>query len=597
MKPSFQLRAVALVALLAALVLSPNQAMAAGGPSKASGHAWCGTHDYRGRDALLTHELNAERLSSLGLKQGSTARVTDVGNISVVEDDGTLVWPENPWDIQNGTKVSFKPVGTTGFKVGRAKSAKFVTGGERISSWTGGGPGTPEDDGYAEVPFASGFQFTFYGQTYDRVFVGTNGFVTFGSGDFNSPIVISTAKLGSDEPRIALFWTDVDTTNASVEVKQSQKMVAITWNAVQIYNDFGSVGSNTFQLQLYKNGKIVLLYRDMSHPASLVGVSPGGDRQPLRRVDVTSPAKQPLEGALFENFAFTPRVDIPGLAQAFFQTHGDDYDFIYFWSDFFQDMEGALAYYTPVKNDVSGIGEGAYDFTRTYGSAGRLQGVLNMNRPDIYPDDTRQKFLALNDTLAIFGHEQGHRWLARVRFLDNGVVSNDLLGRQFAHWSFYFNTESTVSSAGERFSSLDQGNVIEDNGDGTFTTVTTSVGYFTELDQYLMGLRPASQVRDSFLARPSVGNLRNEHAVNGLTFQGARKTVSVADVIAAEGPRVPDVSTSQKEFRGAFVLLTQGGQAPSAETLAKFERIRSEYEAYFNQALEGRGTLSLSLVP
>src|SRR5205085_10421971 len=132
-----------------------------------------------------------------------------------------------------------------------SSAPKFEKGGSRLTGFVGGGPGTPTDDGFKEVPFQSSFRFPFYGESYDRCFVGTNGFVTFGSGDFNSPAVVSAASLELDQPRIAAFWADLDITNSSILVKETANLLTITWKKVQKFSDAGSTGSNTFQIQLY----------------------------------------------------------------------------------------------------------------------------------------------------------------------------------------------------------------------------------------------------------------------------------------------------------------------------------------------------------
>ena len=66
--------------------------------------------------------------------------------------------------------------------------------------------------------------------------------------------------------------------------------------------------------------------------------------------------------------------------------------------------------------------------------------------------------------------------------------SRALLGRDEAHWSFFFASDASVM----------EGNDIEDLGGGVFRTVG-AVSRYSALDQYAMGLRAESsvgQVRD-----------------------------------------------------------------------------------------------------
>src|SRR5207249_5242473 len=131
---------------------------------------------------------------------------------------------------------------------------------------------------------------------------------------------------------------------------------------------------------------------------------------------------------------------------------------------------------------IINIRPGIYDFGPEFGSPQRLSVLVNMGDLSRYPVDPRQRFLGTNNSLTILGQEFGHRWLA---YLDIGTPS--LLGRDSSHWSFLHNT----------FGSVVEGNEIEDLGDGNFRTVAATIRY-SALDQYVMGLRPASHVTPSY---------------------------------------------------------------------------------------------------
>ena len=52
------------------------------------------------------------------------------------------------------------------------------------------------------------------------------------------------------------------------------------------------------------------------------------------------------------------------LAQEFYRTHGDDYDFLVIFTNFdFAMPSGAKAFFSPAKNDVQGIGLFLKDYT------------------------------------------------------------------------------------------------------------------------------------------------------------------------------------------------------------------------------------------
>ena len=105
-----------------------------------------------------------------------------------------------------------------------------------------------------------------------------------------------------------------------------------------------------------------------------------------------------------------------------------------------------------------------------------------------YPDDPRQKFHGENNTLSLLGHEVGHRWLAFLNFRDeNSQPSQALLGRDRAHWSFFFDSDASVV----------EGNDIVDHGGGSFSTRAAGQRY-SLLDQYAMGLVDQTQVPPFF---------------------------------------------------------------------------------------------------
>ena len=90
------------------------------------------------------------------------------------------------------------------------------------------------------------------------------------------------------------------------------------------------------------------------------------------------------------------------------------------------------------------------------------------------------------------------------------------------------------------------GGVWQDNFNGSYTQLrdfffVPATGY-SYLDLYLMGLISAAEVPDFFVLQnlTQVGKDANGHAI----FKAERTKVTIQDVIAAEGPRLPDVEHS-----------------------------------------------------
>ncbi|MCP4659085.1 MAG: hypothetical protein GY856_27060 [bacterium] len=269
---------------------------------------------------------------------------------------------------------------------------------------------------------------------------------------------------------------------------------------------------------------------------------------------------------------------------------GDVYDFIVIWLDFPHALlgGGANAYYSQFKNTVQGIGRGIFDDSDLAGSDGRLQGVAHMGMMDIYPEDPDEVFRHIHTPMSILTHEVCHRWLASVSFLDQyGNVSQDLRAAYIrSHWSFYFHSDASVML----------GNDIRDNGDGTFLTVG-GPRRFGDLDLYLMGLIPPEQVRELFYVDNVDNPTHDRKPEGGVTIIGDRVNVSIDQIIAVEGARIPSSVESQKHFRVAFVLLTADGKPPRREALAKLRRIRRRWMEYIPEISRGLATVATRLDP
>src|SRR3972149_11022532 len=105
------------------------------------------------------------------------------------------------------------------------------------------------------------------------------------------------------------------------------------------------------------------------------------------------------------------------LLRRFIETHGDFYDFVVLFTNFDFDRGGANGFYLGLRNDVRGIGTPLFDEGARFGSAKRLQGVIDMGPVAQYraqgfsvvPTDP-----GFRQTLRILAHEGAHRWLARA---------------------------------------------------------------------------------------------------------------------------------------------------------------------------------------
>lgn len=138
------------------------------------------------------------------------------------------------------------------------------------------------------------------------------------------------------------------------------------------------------------------------------------------------------------------------------------------------------------------------------------------------------------------------------------------------------------------------GSVWQDNSDGTYTQLRD--GYFvpatgySSLDLYLMGLISATEVPDFFILRNLVEVGKDAHGHR--LFRGERTKVTIGDVIAAEGPRLPDVDHSQREFNIGIVMVVDHGQRPSRKLIGRANGVRKQWIRYWKTTTGHRASMT-----
>ena len=298
---------------------------------------------------------------------------------------------------------------------------------------------------------------------------------------------------------------------------------------------------------------------------------------------------------------------------------GDKFDFLAYYSDFrIDNQEAGTPSDGPKGGNVTGTGENQHDL-EAYCTQGRFQweyvqpvyvGANQMQeRP---PDDAPVggdhditfylhqlgerspdgKLLPYNYAMSQLGHEMGHRWAAFVSAKVNGETVS--LGP--VHWAqgleavvpFPYQRPTEASAMG--------GGVWQDNFDGTFTQLdddyyVPATGY-SYLDLYLMGLISPAEVPDFFLLKNlvPVGKDANGHRI----FKADRMEVTIQDVIAVEGPRLPDVDHSQRKFNTGIVLMVEHGHKPSPELLQRANDIGKRWIDYWQTTTGHRASMTVS---
>jgi hypothetical protein len=530
-----------------------------------------GNPRWRVLDALWTHRENSARRNGRDGERTTlspSSSNADVGEIAVIQDEGDLILPPNTYDLRN-LGLRFTRNGSGGYNVTRIEGSFRAALGTRLT--------LTDDDGVSgTVPFA----FTFFGKTQTAAFVNSDGNITFEEAD-KSSTERNVARLLTGPPRVSPFLADLDPTTGTgrIFLNAASDQYTVTWCTVRGFDVARSV---TVQATLLPNGNIEMIYGSTINLGdAIVGLSPGRTGT-FATVNLSDAG--PTDGgsaAVGERFAEDAQVDLVALTRKFYGSHSDSYDQLVVWSDA-PVITDAFAYETTVKNEIRGIGVDTYDLAADFGSAGRLRSLVVMDWLGKYPDNPTQKFLGENNTVSVLGQESGHRWLAFLEFRDRtNQRSQALLGRDLAHWSFFFDSDASVM----------EGNDIEDLGGGSFRTVG-AVQRYSRLDQYAMGLLSEFQVGEFFYVENPTNMSSNRTSESspeiGVTFNGTRRDVLIQDIVAILGRREPSAADSARVHRQAFVYLVSSGRTADGGQVSKLDNIRRAWEAFFLQATERR---------
>jgi hypothetical protein len=282
--------------------------------------------------------------------------------------------------------------------------------------------------------------------------------------------------------------------------------------------------------------------------------------------------------------------------RAFYRTHGDDYDSVIFFMQEEMDFGQGFAHGGPIKNDIRGIGDlfgqgdKFVDFSPFAGSRGRLQGNAAMNCICFVGDDPFAFFLPDYNIMDVMGQEWGHRRLASPLVIDpDGELSNGMLGRNLAHWNFFSNTGGSPV----------EGSNLDEVSPNLFESAPTQRP-FSDLDLYILGFLSPENVQPFFY----VDQIDDDHNVAsspevGPFFQGRRRDVTIDDVIAALGERVPapNAGPNPVQERHAFVYIVAQDDVPDPVKIAQVDNFRLAWQSHFSTITRGLAVADTSLIP
>lgn len=552
-----------------------------------------GTYPGRVVSERFLHEQAVRRAPQTAALREDRRVLQDQGNIAIIDGGGGVVVQPNVLDV-NGRTFRFTPSGDGFF--GGSESVAF----DQSARESGVSLALDDDDAVrVDLPFS----FPYFGESYDSIFVHSDGHMTFERTDV-STADRSLARAATGPPRIAPMFVDLDPSRVAARVRAflAGDRAVFTWDGVPQFTRAGTGARQVFQAEISSDGSVAFHYLTANLRTIVVGLFRGGLEGPVTPVDLTAGFAESDSGGFAESFQLVTALDCFAASQAFYLNHDDAYDFLILFNSFgLSAGPGSFAFEVNVRNDITGIGDllsptPIFDFGNDFGSKRRLTSFVNMGPLSQFPSDPflRIPLIGENSTMSVMGQEAGHRWGAYVDFIDpeTGLRSSNLLGRQRAHWSFFYNSEASVL----------EGNRIQDLGEAVsprFRT-TGTVAQFSPLDEYIMGVRAPEDVPASFLVENPTGagsSAAGRPPQSNVSFNGRRKEIPLDLIIAAEGERRPDHTVSEKEFRFAFALIVpEGTTEVPADALEKIEQFRQVWGPYFEDIADGRVVASTELV-
>ncbi len=352
-------------------------------------------------------------------------------------------------------------------------------------------------------------------------------------------------------------------------------------------------------------------------PAHSVVLS--GIRDPEAHLSSLKPQDGPFS-VVYEAFHYYALPNPRDLTCSVIKSLGDKFDFLAYYSDFRVDNQEAG---TPsdgplgaVGSPVTGIGATQRGLV-SYCTPGRFQwqfiqpvyvgsNQMQERPPKAAPVGTDRDITFHQPQLAEISqdgqlppymcaisqiaHEMGHRWGAFV----SAKVDGETIPLGPTHWARGLQASVAFPYRRPTEASIMGGGVWRDNFDQTYTQLdddyyVPATGW-SYLDLYLMGLLSPAEVPDFFILRnlTPAGKDANGHSI----FKADRTKVTIQNVIAAEGARLPGVDKSQRQFNTGIVIVVRHGAKPSSALIERANGIRKQWIDYFSITTGHRASMT-----
>jgi serine protease AprX len=170
----------------------------------------------------------------------------------------------NPNDLAN-LSLLFEPNGSNDFYFGCVDNIS-----ELPTDPEGGTALSISEDQYVQVTITGGHTVGLYGTEYSSFWVSDNGYITFGAGD---GAYTESPEAHFNLPRISALFDDFSVDDGGdVSYKQLDDRIVVTYLHVPEYS---TTDSNTFQVEMYFDGRITISYLQLDATDGLAGLSQG----------------------------------------------------------------------------------------------------------------------------------------------------------------------------------------------------------------------------------------------------------------------------------------------------------------------------------
>ena len=191
-----------------------------------------------------------------------------------------------------------------------------------------------------------------------------------------------------------------------------------------------------------------------------------------------------------------------------------------------------------------------------------------------------------------FAHELGHTWSVHISYDKDGTnvpLYDDICS---CHWRDDLAQPLAFHWRNEVEASLMGGSNWIENSNGTFMRSGAWRG-ISWLDLYLMGLADASEVPDMMILR-NLQTLPGQDPFWGL-HTAEKEIVTIAQIITAEGPRVPSQINAQRTHNVGFVYLLEPGKMPSPDLFSLHAKYRERAIQFWFHVTGGRSEIRTSV--